>query len=92
MIDDLINNQGELALLIETDQDGNLMISGYVKPTGFRSLNKMNYERCMLLPAQRCMARIQRCVGLYPCIFGVLRDIKDMRKQRKGADETARTA
>ncbi len=34
MINDLIDDQGELALIIETDQDGDLMISGYVKPMG----------------------------------------------------------
>ncbi len=34
MINDLIDNQGELALIIETDQEGDLMISGYAKPTG----------------------------------------------------------
>ncbi len=42
MIDDLIDDQGELALIIETDQDGDLMISGYAKPTGSRSLNRRN--------------------------------------------------
>ncbi len=90
MIDDLIDDQGELALIIETDQDGDLMISGYAKPTGSQKFKQDELRAAYAIVSSKVCGedtKVHRTLSSY---FGALRDIKDMRKQRKGADKAAR--
>ncbi len=86
----MIDDQGELALIIETDQNGDLMISGYAKPMGSQKFKQDELRAAYAVASSKVCGKDTKVHGTLSSYFGALRDIKDMRKQRKGADEAAR--
>ncbi len=81
MIDDLINDQGELALIIEEKYDGNFLIGGYALPTGLRKFRREELQVTYAVASSLVRGEDKKAHGTLSLYFGALKDIRDICEQ-----------
>ena len=81
MINDLIDNQGELALIIEEKYDGDFLIGGYALPTGSKTFRREELQATYTVAGSLVRGEDKKARGTLSLYFGVLKDIRDVREQ-----------
>ncbi|SJL13049.1 uncharacterized protein ARMOST_16486 [Armillaria ostoyae] len=90
VIDDLIDDQGELALIIEEKYDGGFVIGGYAQPTGSKKFRREELQATYAVASSLVSGEDKKARGTLSLYFGALKDIHDIREQRKHVDESNR--
>ncbi len=88
MIDDLINDQGELALIIEEKYDGNFLISGYALPMGLKKFRREELQATYTVASSLVCGEDKKAHGTLSLYFGVLNDIRDICEQWRHVEES----
>lgn len=90
MINDFINDQGELALIIEEKYDGDFLISGYALPTGSKKGRKEELQATYTVASLLVSGKDKEVHRTLSSYFGVLKDIRDIHKQWRHIEESNR--
>ncbi|SJL18320.1 uncharacterized protein ARMOST_21906 [Armillaria ostoyae] len=86
----VIDDQGELALIIEEKYDGGFMIGGYAQPTGSKKRRREELQATYAVASSLVSGEDKKVCGTLSLYFGALKDIRDIREQRKHVDESNR--
>ncbi|SJL10760.1 uncharacterized protein ARMOST_14154 [Armillaria ostoyae] len=86
----VIDDQGELALIIEEKYDGGFMIGGYAQPMGSKKFRREELQATYAVASSLVSGEDKKARGTLSSYFGVLKDIRDIREQWKHVDESNR--
>ncbi len=88
----MIDDQGELALIIEADQDGDLMISGYAKPTGSQKFKQDELRAAYAIVSSKVCGEDTKARGTLSSDFGALKRYQRYKKTAEGSRRGSKTA
>ena len=77
----LIDDQGELALIIEEKYDRDFLISGYALLTGSKTFRREELQATYTVAGSLVRGEDKKVRGTLSSYFGVLKDIRDICKQ-----------
>ncbi len=90
MINDLIDDQGELALIIEEKYNRDFLIGGYALPTGSKTSRREELQATYTVASSLVRGKDKKVHGTLSSYFGVLKDIRDVCEQRRHVEESDR--